>query len=553
MVIVDTGALYSCLVSDLHDDESCDPPTVKAKALLQASILKKFKGSTSADADALAVEKFLRFNNNCRDWGRRRSQLWDDELFGHFKEEVHKFFVPSNRYPLFSTSEEILDLARVGPGASIGSRGTDFYTKLFSSDLTCTSTFLEVSYRNYLSNCPSWADAEMLRSQAGYGFKVVPGSRTSCVPKTADISRTICVEPGLNMYFQLGLGAIIEKRLESYFGINLSSQPDVNRELARVGSLDDNLCTIDLEGASDSVSLRMVKEVMPRDIFSWFNLLRSPSTELPNGERVQLDMLSSMGNGFTFPLQTALFCCAIAACNSFLRLPRRRAGVTWSVFGDDIIVERTIVQPLISLLSYLGFTVNADKSFFEGPFRESCGSDYYRGRNVRGVYLKELSTQQDLCVALNLLNRWTARHGVLLRRTVQLLKRHTRFIPVPPYDSDDAGVMVPKMLLERWGWSKRYQSILYRRYAAQPSQLVVADGIIKSPRGSRKRIYNPEGLLRSLLQGSLVKGRISVRHNATLYRLRTGVAPSWDAIPKTPSFEGVTLQQWQTAVWRNFS
>jgi hypothetical protein len=37
----------------------------------------------------------------------------------------------------------------------------------------------------------------------------------------------------------------------------------------------------------------------------------------------------------------------------------------------------------MELLRYFGFSTNKEKSFVVGPFRESCGTDWYAGADVR--------------------------------------------------------------------------------------------------------------------------------------------------------------------------
>lgn len=559
MVVVDTVALYNSLDGDLLADNQRDPATVFAKEALRVSLLKKFSGHTSSESDARALDKFLKANSACETWGSPTQHgFWDAELLGTFREECHKFFCPNNREPLVPNFGQILDRARVGPGAAVGSEGNDLYTKLFSSDLSSTS---EVLYRFYLAyvNChPELLSAEKQRIEGGYSSPRVKGSRFAFVPKTTEISRTICIEPSLNMYFQLGLGQIITRRLYQVFRIDLSAQPDVNRELARIGSLSEDLVTLDLESASDTISWKMIESMLPRDFVYWLRILRSPYTELPNGEQVQLHMVSSMGNGFTFPLQTALFSCAVAAVSRFLRRKFDYAGVSWSVFGDDIICRREIAHVLIHLLELLGFSVNQQKSFLEGPFRESCGSDFYRGQNVRGVYIKRLRTKQDICVAVNLLNRWSARTGVYLPRTIRTLMGNERFPFVPVWDNDDSGIKVPYLYVQGFRRSKRYQSILYRRYASVQRTLLVFEAHILGPGGIR-RFYNSSGLFQAFLAGALagdgvhsvVRGRIGIRHGTTLYRLKTGVAPNWDSTFGHPLGKDVSPRVWSRHVLAN--
>lgn len=531
-------ALYEALLEDTNDAFSGINGKVKqvAATQLRNSFLKKYQEGSSSSADAAALLKFTSINERCKTWSPVENlSMFTPELVGHLKVELHKFFEPNNRQPLVSTANEILHLARVGPGAAVGAVGNDSYSKLFSSSLSCTTEFLYASYANYVNNSPLWSMAENLRKDLNLGHDIVDGNRVSCVPKNVDISRVICIEPNLNMFFQLGLGEIMTRRLKSVYSIDLSSQPVVNRELARVGSLNGDLCTIDLESASDSMSLLMLKHVMPRDIYLWLSKLRSRVATLPDGSKQELHMVSTMGNGFTFPLQTILFSCVVSACFSYLGLRgHERAGKTWSVFGDDIIVPLEIVGAVLELLTYLGFTVNTQKSFFEGPFRESCGHDYFLGSNVRGVYIKTLVSPQSRCAAINLLNRWSASNGILLPKTVQMLLKTVRYQPVPPWENDDAGLKVPFDLAGPLRSSKRFQSVLYRRYVSVPRKIVIADGIIKTPRGLHERVYNPHGLLWAFLNGTIVNGKINVRHNVSLYRSTTGVAPSWDHSDATP-------------------
>jgi hypothetical protein len=543
MVVHDTVALYNCLQQDLSDDIRRDPATCYAKDALSRSLLKKFSSKTASDADAKALGKFLSANLGCKGFGDHVKErgFWDSQLLGHFREEVHRFCEPHNRGPLVPSFETLFEGARVGPGKTLGTPETDLYNKLFSSDLTSTSTRLVRYYLEYIRGNPRLVAAERQRVLSGRCFRIVEGSSLRFVPKNDSISRVICIEPSLNIFFQLGLGAVMTRGLRQHFGIDLSTQPDVNRELARIGSLDDKLVTLDLESASDSISWKMIVSYFPRSFWTWLWDLRSPSVILPNGEKVQAWMTSNMGNGFTFPLQTIIFSCIIWAAMRFAGRRVVKAGETWSVFGDDIICEQEIAPYVTRLLHLLGFTVNADKSFFEGPFRESCGSDFYIGTNVRGVYLRQLKTEQDICIAINALNHWSALHRVYLRRTVgyllKLLGRKPLY--VPRWENDDAGVKVPwSFVISRLKVHPGYQSVIYRRYQAKPARLVMTQTEVFKAGRLQGRI-NDFGALSAFLAGVVegrkadhhtsVVGTVSVRHNTTLYRRTTGVAPNWDS------------------------
>lgn len=559
MVAVDTVALYNCLLQDLLDDIQRDAATVEAKEALKKSLLKKFSSLTSPDSDAKALSKFLAANLRCKEFGRHVKQrgLFDSELLGYFRDEVHEFCEPFNRGPLVPSFETLFEGCRVGPGKTLGTAATDLYNKLFAADLTSSSTRLVRYYLSYVQGNPRLAAAEKQRIESGRCFLIVEGSSLRFVPKNDDISRVICIEPALNMFFQQGLAAVMTRRLRERFNIDLSVQPDVNRELARVGSLDDKLVTLDLESASDSISWKMIVSYFPRSFWTWLWDLRSPTITLPNGEVVRAEMVSSMGNAFTFPLQTAIFSCIVCAACRYLFGRRFVAGKTWSVFGDDIICPQEIVAPVLRLLELLGFTVNADKSFFEGPFRESCGHDYYVGSYVRGVYLRQLKTKQDFCIAINSLNRWSAQHRVRLRRCVGYLKRFLgrNWLMVPRWENDDAGVKVPwSFVRDKLRMDRNVQSVVYRRYEAKPAKLVLTQtSVLKD--GKILSHINDWGALSSFLAGVVsgsnpdqhnksVVGTISVRHNTTLYRRTTGIAPNWDTDIGLPLGKEVLPHTW---------
>lgn len=561
MVVIDTVALNSCLEADLLADNQLDEATVFAKNALRKSLYKKLLRNVSGRADALALDKFMAANLRCRKFPSSPCRgLFDSELLGHFREEVHKFFEPNNRGPLVPSLESLFEGARPGPGKTLGTDATDLYNKLFSSDLTATSEKLFRYYRAYVEFAPPLLAAETQRLELGYCNRIVPGSALKFVPKNDEISRVICIEPSLNIFFQLGFGAAITRRLMEVYRIDIRHQQDVNRELARIGSLNQDLVTLDLESASDSISWKMILSYFP--VTAWRQLwdLRSPTVTLPSGEEVQAWMVSSMGNGFTFPLQTAIFSCIISASYRYLRKRMPFAGSAWSVFGDDIIVSREILGPVMHLLELLGFVVNDAKSFTEGPFRESCGADYFVGTNVRGVYLRRLDTPQDLCIAINHLNRWSARHGVYLPKTIRYLQRAHGDIPfVPRWENDDAGIKVPLLMIDRPRRSIREQSYIYRRYQSRPSKLFMTDIEVLGRRG-QKRI-NSFGAFQSFIAGVVegrkpghhasVIGTISVRHNATLYRRTTGIAPNWDSDFGYPLGRDIDPRAWSRHVWAN--
>lgn len=570
-----SDALYLNLLEDLdsavpsYRGEPWPGMTLKETRAnaLSRSFYKKFVERKSFDADAKALQKFKSVNLDCSNFVLTPCSSADDVLLGELKSTLDDFWHP-NGLPLVGNHHDILDHARCGPGSSVGARGQDAYTKLFASPLGTTSSRLYAMYSDYIKTDPTWSSAECQRQETYGDFHVVEGSKLSFAPKTDDISRLICVEPSLNMFFQLGLGIVLERRLRSFFGIDLTTQPDKNRELARRGSRDDSYCTIDLSSASDSLSLGMLHDVLPKSMYSWLTMLRSPVVMVPDGTSLELNMVSTMGNGFTFPLQTAVFSAivvtAMRICKEKIYRPRGERLGNFSVFGDDIICTKKVQRCVYRLLDLLGFVVNRDKSFVEGPFRESCGRDYYHGEPVRGVYIKALQSTQDRYVAINRLNLWSAMTGIPLSRTIGYLLRTVPFTPVPPDENEDAGIkvpfhMVPQKLIKRC--RDRGKSVLYRSYRASTKYIRIELDSLKVPSKSKSRIYNPDGLLLSFLNGNIRKSKISVRHDRLSYSAKWQLTPNWDWLPngqeKSESGESFpvseilslsTWRQWDTAV-----
>jgi hypothetical protein len=248
-----------------------------------------------------------------------------------------------------------------------------------------------------------------------------------------------------------------------------------------------------------------------------------------------------MGNGFTFPLQTMIFSALVTAayriCGIKIHKPRERAHGNFAVFGDDIIVDHRVYDAVVDVLVILGFRVNRDKSFNEGFFRESCGSDFYRGRNIRGVYLQVLQTPGDVYSVINRLNRWSARHEVPLHRAVSSLRRVCRFLGIPYDEGDDAGIKVPFELLRRPKFDETgavvYHALVNRpRVVRIPSLEAEQEATEKSIASVRVKLpnfrYSSDGLLFCFLAGYLRGGKLGLRVSSPTSVLKQRVCPGWD-------------------------
>lgn len=534
-------------------------PTEVACYALKRSLLKKFleADEPSKEACLRGQEKFLNVNKRCASWVIPYETSLDEMLVGGVKDALYRFWYTGNGgpSPIVANFMDLYEAGRSGPGSSIKARSTDLYTKMYDSPLSYTRDLLYV-WERCVSKNPVSADAEQLRMTV-HGTQQVECNNLSFVNKTVTIARTICTEPSINMWFQKGMGVLMNEQLIAHWNIDFSKQPDINAAMARVGSVNGSLSTIDLESASDSLGVKVMKEILPRSMFDWLMILRTPSTRLPNQEVVALNMISTQGNGFNSPFQTIVFMAVIQSVYHSLGLPMKGRGPAhernYGCFGDDLIVDKSAFPRVSRLLHLLGFVVNKDKSFVEGRFRESCGADYFEGVNVRGVYIEGLKTLQDRFVAINTLMRWSTKTGVFLPTTITCLlkglNRPYRYF-VPPDEDDAAGIHCTAELAMRN--TKRLTRVvghmMYEAYVPRDWVFYIIRDHMWTTKGQVNRSFNPHGLEIAALAGDMasvllyreVDGtghwgyKISIRQSKILYTTKHRITPCWDYLPPRP-------------------
>lgn len=271
----------------------------------------------------------------------------------------------------------------------------------------------------------------------GYELQLIPTNvnRVTTVPKNWKTERTIACEPTGNVPVQLAFDEYLKKRLRK-FGVDLSDQSN-NQRKACLGSIfEKSYSTIDISNASDTLALNLIIRLLPDDWTKFLLKCRSPFYKLPDGSRGCYSKFSSMGNGVTFTLETLVF---LACC-------RVTGSVDHAVYGDDIVIDRGCSVHLIDVLSICGFEVNEDKSYREGPFKESCGTDWYSGVNVTPYYVKGFSdrlNKPQLCQLINGLASICTPNGRLHEFLVKVVKE--RKLPFVPYGinvSSDTGIWV---------------------------------------------------------------------------------------------------------------
>jgi len=256
-----------------------------------------------------------------------------------------------------------------------------------------------------------------------------------------------------------------------------------------------------------------------------------------------------MGNGFTFPLETIIFCAVVDACYRLSGISLDKRGLkNFGVFGDDIICLTSVTQKVFRLLDLLGFKVNASKTFVEGPFRESCGYDWFNGHFVRGVYIKSLETPQDRYVAINMLNNWSAQTGIYLPLSIQYLVGTVRRVLIPPTFGYDQGIHVPLTMAQPL--RNNNGSFKFPVYYPKIRKIRISDTGAFS--GAWKdKILNFEGLKISFLAGYVRSHAIGLRQNDLKYGVKLVTSPYWDWIPNARLTRRFSFRQWETAVALN--
>lgn len=260
--------------------------------------------------------------------------------------------------------------------------------------------------------------------------KLFSFNRVAFVPKSWKTERTIACEPAGNMCLQLAFDKYAKRRLRRK-GINLSDQTK-NQRLAKEGSIDDKLATIDLSMASDTLAYNTVALLLPWEWFSYLRAIRSQKYSIIPGNCEEYHKFSSMGNGATFALETLVFAACCYAVGSS----------TFTVYGDDIIIETELADSLIALLRFFGFVPNTDKSHFAGPFRESCGKSWWRGFDITPKYIREIDSRKAVqCHLVNSMVAVSKPFGQLCSYLAGLTLRLR--LPLVPFNEDSlSGVWV---------------------------------------------------------------------------------------------------------------
>lgn len=232
-------------------------------------------------------------------------------------------------------------------------------------------------------NRPAFLYAEsraVLRKKPPY--RNVDVLEATLVDKTWKSLRMIMPNTTIGTLYSSGLGRVVEGKLRT-FGYDIRHLQPVHGELAKFGSITGSLVTADQSLASDNITETLIDRLFPRKWAQAFKLGRIEEMAL-YGRRFKTPTFMTMGIGFTFPLQTLVFLAILLAIRDYCELDEQTVV---SVFGDDLIYDVRMHEIVSTVFPSLGLLINADKTFADGFFRESCGQDYFRGIDVRPFHL----------------------------------------------------------------------------------------------------------------------------------------------------------------------
>lgn len=274
-------------------------------------------------------------------------------------------------------------------------------------------------------------------------------STWSSVPKDALTERSIIIGNDANTYLQRGAGVFIGDSLRR-FGIDLTDQ-SLNRALAARASQCGTLTTHDAVDSSNRIVLEAVRLLLGDGWFRYLDAISERECVLPDGSIHKLELFSSMGNGFTFELQSLIYFALALASQP---LPIREAKRDIGVFGDDVILRTTSYPKFLELIHFLGMEGNQKKSYSVGFFRESCGGHFLHGRDISPFYIRhplDKSKPETVYKLVNELRLWYYGnyHDSWDPAIERVIKRVATFLPkwqrncVPEFEDPTSGFFSP--------------------------------------------------------------------------------------------------------------
>jgi hypothetical protein len=372
-------------------------------------------------------EDYLNGNRKCFYYGKSELFSADGEMDWDEWKEDHpqppKFLRERLAYYVSLITKnwkQDLDLFQLPPGSSYESHKT--YFEKFKEVLKSQQWL-----RDHGINIP-WV--------FGFSGTKIPSTvnRYSIVPKNFKTGRGIAPEPVSRQV----LGYTVDSGLrQCLLGIGFDLNDQSPNQIACCDALVNDLATCDMKSASDSLSFGLVKDAFSMSNPRLWELLldcRTDSIKV-KGKIYPNNRFCTMGNAITFSVETTIFV-ALAAIAITLTEPKmsfKRAVKLINVYGDDIILPNRYYDTFANVCRMFGLTLNAEKSFTNGLYRESCGFEAISDigcteptlvksviavqsgimlkwpRGTSNIPIAELVSMQHKCVAYPMMNYFISR------------------------------------------------------------------------------------------------------------------------------------------------
>lgn len=382
----------------------------QAKALLsKCTLLGK-----SDTAKATTLKKWYSAEAKCKETNQKFAYL-------RLSTDLHKHSVYGGDFAVLHEAKKYCQMVAssykigepdFGPGSTFDWRGKDsnIVSKLRAVPSFSSSCY-DLGMRILLDRMPYYALSSGIvkihENNISLNLDIVKEKVVKCaisefftVDKKFLEDRGCGLELSGNCLIQKAIGDGLRSAHKQVSGLNLNFTPAKHKVIAQKASISGLHATLDQRSASDLVAVELVKYLFEgTELLD--QMLQSRSTHMTvEGVTHRLEKFSSMGNGFTFELESVVFYSILWACRNLYN----RGRGTISVFGDDIICPTSIVEHVQEHLRLFGFDLNDEKSFWTGPFRETCGGDFFNGVFVRPVYLGRKKYDDDRAYLLSLAN-----------------------------------------------------------------------------------------------------------------------------------------------------
>jgi hypothetical protein len=211
----------------------------------------------------------------------------------------------------------------------------------------------------------------------------------AAVPKSYKAARVIAMESVIRQMRAHQVFKILDRH--SPENINLHDQNE-NAYLAQHGSIFNDLVTVDMSAASDSISKAFARSVFPARFMRLIEPCLGLYITYDGVNTRPMHMLSTSGNNLTFWLESMVFLCVDVEAAKLVKLfggscDQYIDGLAIPhIFGDDQVVHSATYETVADMMDILGLKLNREKTYFDGPFRESCGGDFYQGIPVHSYY-----------------------------------------------------------------------------------------------------------------------------------------------------------------------